>query len=257
MNAQAGSPSVDLQSHTLSVDYGESSDPASQDVGWHFELSPYLWFAGAHGTVGFRGRNVSMHATPGDLLSHFDIGLMGAAQASYKRFVLNGDAMWIRLSDSRALPLNRIGATSADVRVGEFVWTSKLGYRVLDHQKLKADANVGARYWHLGQKINLSPSQLGLNATNSESWADIVIGGRVQIPAGEKLQLALLGDVGGWNATAKLDYQFAAVAGYKFKPRWTLWAGYRYLFVDYRGSNSSVYNIVSSGALIGVEYRVK
>jgi hypothetical protein len=257
VSAQADSSSVDFQLHMPSSDSGQSSAPVDQDIGWHLDLSPYLWFAGAHGTVGASGRDVSMHATPGDLLSHFNIGLMGAAEARYKRFVLNGDLMWIRLSDSKALPLTRVGATSADVRVGEFVWTSKLGYRVLDRKRMKADASVGVRYWHLGQKLNFNPSRLGLNVSLSQSWADIVIGGRMRLPAGERVQLVLLGDVGGWNATAKLDYHFAALAGYKLKPKWTLWAGYRYLFVDYRGSNSSVYNVVTSGALIGVEYHIK
>jgi hypothetical protein len=60
---------------------------------------------------------------------HFNIGLMGAAEARRKRFLLNGDLLWIRISDSHALPFPGLGATSADVRAGQLVWTSKLGYR--------------------------------------------------------------------------------------------------------------------------------
>jgi hypothetical protein len=67
----------------------------------------------------------------------------------------------------------------------------------------------------------------------------------------------LLGDVGGWNATAKLDYQFAALLGYKICPKWTLLAGYRYLFVDYRPTNLSIFSMVTSGAVIGATYTVK
>lgn len=129
-----------------------------------------------------------MHASPGDLLSHVDFGLMGAAEASYRRFVLNGDMLWIRLSDSHALPFPGLGATSADVRVGQFLWTSKLGYRV-HHEKMKADANVGVRYWHIGQKLNFNPSLLGSNFNGSQDWADIVVGGHVQLPAGRKTVL--------------------------------------------------------------------
>jgi hypothetical protein len=128
---------------------------------------------------------------------------------------------------------------------------------VIDHKKFKADANVGVRYWHLGQKLNFNPSILGLNFNFSQSWADIVVGGRVQLPMGKKTVIDLLGDVGGWNATAKLDYQFAALLGYKVCPRWTLVAGYRYLFVDYRPTNLSVFNVVTSGALIGATYTFK
>jgi hypothetical protein len=200
---------------------------------------------------------VSLHASPGDLLSHFDIGLMGAAEARRKRFLLDGDLLWIRISDSRALPFPGLSAVSADARLGQLVWTSKLGYRVVDRKKVKADANVGVRYWHMGQKFNFNPSRLGLSLTASQNWADIVIGGRVQLPMGQKASIDLLGDVGGWNATAKLDYQFAALLGYKLKPKWTLAAGYRYLFVDYRPASSSVINLVTSGALIGVTYHIK
>jgi hypothetical protein len=243
---------VDVQTQPPSQASGSSG--AAEDGGWHFALSPYLWFAGAHGTVGALGRDVSIHASPGDLLSHFDIGVMGAAEARYNRFLLAGDMMWVRISDSKALPFLGLRAVSANATVGQFVWTSNLGYRVIDHKKMKADASVGVRYWHLGQKLNFNPSILGLNVNTSQNWADIVVGGRVQLPAGKKTVINLLGDVGGWNATAKLDYQFAALLGYKICPKWTLLAGYRYLFVDYRPTNLSVYSMVTSGALLGLTY---
>lgn len=248
---------TETNAQTSSTASGGSSAAASEDGGWHFALSPYLWFAGAHGTVGALGHNVSLHASPGDLLSHFDIGLMGAAEVRRKRFLLTGDMIWIRLSDSHALPFPGLGAVSADARVGEFVWTSKLAYRVIDHKKMKADANVGVRYWHLGQKLNFNPSTLGINFNGSQSWADIVIGGRVQLPAGKKTVVEALGDVGGWNATAKLDYQFAVLLGYKLSPKWTLEAGYRYLFVDYRNGPAGVFNMVTSGALLGATWNIK
>jgi hypothetical protein len=73
---------------------------------------------------------------------------------------------------------------------------------------------------------------------------------------GPKMSITALGDVGGWNATSKLDYQFAGLLGYKIRPKWTLLAGYRYLFVDYR-SGGGLYNMVTSGAVLGVTYRFK
>ncbi len=257
LTAQEKPSATETQTETPSSAPGKTLDPADPDGAWHFDFSPYLWFAGAHGTVGALGRNASVHVSTGDLLSHADIGVMGAAEVRHKRFLVNSDLLWIRLSDSSALPFPRLAAVSADVRVGELVWTPKVGYRVVDQKKMKVDANLGARYWHLGQKLNFNPSRLGLNFQRSQSWGDIVIGGHVQHAVGEKAQIHLLGDVGGWNATAKLDYQFAALLGYKVKPKWTLLAGYRYLFVDYRGNRSSVFNLVTSGAIIGASYHIK
>jgi hypothetical protein len=168
--------------------------------------------------------------------------------------------LWIRLSDGRALPglsALGLGAVSADVRVGQFVWTSKGGYRVIDRKKFKADATVGVRYWHLGQELNFNPSLLGLSFNTSQQWADILVGGRVQLPLAKRAVIDLVGDAGGWNASAKLDYQFATVLGFKVSPKWTLGVGYRYLFVDYRPTNLSVFNVVTSGALLGVTYNFK
>jgi hypothetical protein len=224
----------------------------------HFDLTPYLWIAGAHGTVGVLGNDAGFRASPADLLSHFDIGLMGAAEASYHRFVLNGDLLWIRISDSRALPFPGLSAISADARAGELVWTSKLGYRIFDHGNVKADANVGVRFWHLGQKLSFNPSTLGLSFNTSQNWQDIVVGGRVQVPLiGDKVSVDLLGDVGGWNATSKLDYQVAGALSYRLSSRWALHAGYRYLFVDYRPGSASIFNMTTAGVLIGATYHLK
>ena len=102
---------------------------------------------------------------------------------------------------------------------GELVWTSKIGYRTVDHREIEAGGNAGVRFWHLGRKLSFNPSRLGLNFTGSQTWADIVLGGRVQLPMGDKAAFELLGDVGGWNAPAKQDYPFAAVLGYKIRGR--------------------------------------
>lgn len=240
--SQAMSADVQLQAQSQAPAPPNSSSSSSYDDqrGWHVELSPYLWLAGTHGTVGALGRDVSMHATPKDLLSHLDFGLMGTAEARDNRFLLLGDLLWIRLSDSKALPFPRLSATSVDVRVGQLVWTSKIGYRVFNGQSVKADATLRARFWHLGQELSFQPSALGSNISPSQSWADIVIGGRINIPIRQKASITTFGDVGGWNATAKLDYEFGGLFNYKICPKWILAAGYRYLFVDYRNGGSNI-----------------
>jgi len=247
---------VNAQTEPSSPADGKTS-ATNDDTGWHLDLSPYLWFAGAHGIVGADGHDVGFHASPGDLLSHLDIGLMGAAELRWDRLVLNGDLMWIRLSDSRALPFPELSSISADARVGQLVWTSKIGYRGVDRKRIKVDGNAGVRFWHLGQKLSFTPSTLGLNFNGSQTWADIVVGGRVQLPIGEKAMVELLGDVGGLNAMAKQDYQFAAFLGYKIHRKWTLGAGYRYLFIDYRLGPLPTYNMVTSGAIVGATYHFR
>jgi hypothetical protein len=230
--------------------------PAAADNDWHFTFSPYLWFAGMHGTVGALGRNVSVHASPGDVLSHFNIGLMGAAELSRKRVLIPIDLIWIRLSDSQALPFPALSAVSADARVGQFILTPKVGYRVFDNEKLKVDALTGFRYWHLGEKLSFNPSLLGLNFSGSQNWVDPLVGGRIQAPLSAKTEVTIAGDVGGWGVGSQLDYQVVGLLGYKLKPKLTLQVGYRYLDVDYRNGGAT-YDTTTSGALFGVTFKIK
>jgi hypothetical protein len=229
---------------------------AADEVGWHLVVSPYLWFPGVHGTVGVGGRDASVHASPGDLLSHFRFGLMGTLEARYKRLVLPVDIIWVRLGDEKALPGPNLEATTANVKVKEFILTPKIGFRILNQEKLKIDALTGFRYWHLGQNLEFSPSILGLNISGSQNWVDPLVGGRIEAALSSKVVVNILGDVGGWGAGSQLDYQVVGILGYRIKPKWTLQAGYRYLDVNYR-SGSSILDTATAGALFGVSIALK
>ena len=200
-------------------------------------------------------RTVSVHASPADLLSNFRFGLMGTTEVSRKGFVATIDMVWARLGDTKALPPTRLGATSADFKADLFILTPKIGYRLINREKIKIDALTGFRYWHLGQTLEFSPSRLGLSFNGSQNWADPLVGGRIEVPLSPKLAVSIFGDVGGWGAGSQLDYQIGGILGYKWKPKWTLQAGWRYLDVDYRGA--TIYDAATSGVAIGVTYSMK
>jgi hypothetical protein len=256
---------------SVSTDQPTSGDPAgtpppqaaktAPDDGWHLAVSPYLWFPGAHGTIeGPNGNGIGFHASAGDLLSHFQIGLMGAVQASHKRIVTSVDIFWIRLEDDQAIPLPPDvgeGAISATAHATEFFLAPKVGYRVIDQEKIKIDALAGLRYWHLGESLNFNPSALGLNFTGSQNFVDPIVGGRIQLALSPKIVVNILGDVGGWNTGSKLEYQFAGLIGYRIKPALTLQVGYRYLNLDYVGSRGNVFNMTTDGVLFGVTINLK
>jgi hypothetical protein len=232
----------------------------SADNAWHFAVSPYLWFPGMHGTAtGTRGNGLGFRASPGDLLSNVRFGLMGAVEARRQRLVLTGDMMWIRLEDDKALPFPGIlGApTSANMKATEFLLAPKVGYRLIDEEKIKIDALAGFRYWHLGENLQFNPSVLGLNFSGSQNFVDPLVGGRIQAALSPKIVVNILGDVGGWGTGSQLEYQVAGLLGYRIKPRWTLQAGYRYLNVDYTNSRGIVFNATTAGVMFGVTLSLK
>ena len=245
-------PAPDTQ--TQSTDKTTSQKTAAvTDGNWHLIVSPYLWFPGVHGTLGLRERTVSIHASPGDLLSNFRIGLMGTADLRHKRLLLTVDVIWIRLGDDKALPFPGLGESSVDVRASQFVLTPKIGYRVVDRDALKVDALTGFRYWHVGQNLQFNPS--GTEFSGSLNWVDPLIGGRIRAALSPKVSVTIAGDVGGWGAGSEMDYQVAGLLGYRIKPSWTLQAGYRYLYVNYR--SSIIFDAATSGVMFGVSVNLK
>jgi len=226
-----------------------------QDSGWHFAVSPYLWFPGVHGTLGVRNQSASIQASPSDLLSNFRFGLMGAVEPRFKRFVMPFDMMWIRLEDDKGVPnLGDDVDRSVKVKGTEFLLAQKVGYRIIDEEKIKVDALAGFRFWHFGESLTFNPS--GINVSKSQNWVDPLVGGRIQLALSEKIVVNVLGDVGGWGTGSQLEYQFATLLGYKIKPKVTLQAGFRYLYVDYT-NGSRFATVVTSGVIFGMTYTIK
>ena len=247
-------PTVDGQASSTGSAASSHNSTAADD-GWHFVVAPYLWLPWTYGTVGALGREVHVYADPSQIFSHFRFGLMGLVEADHKRIVLPLDMIWARFGDDKALPFPNVLATTADVKVDEFILTPKIGYRLLDQEKIKIDALTGFRYWHLGQNLQFSPSRLGLNLSGSQNWVDPLVGGRILGVLTPKVSLSIGGDVGGWGAGSQLDYQILGLLGYKIKPAWTLQAGYRYLDVNYR--SNTVYDAATSGIVLGVSINLK
>jgi hypothetical protein len=238
---------------------GAAVDGTASDNQWHFSVSPYLWFPGVHGTVGAFGRDVGFKASPTDLLSNFRFGLMGAVEARRNRLLVPIDVMWIRLEDDRALPFPNLPATTAKLKASEFILTPKIGLRLINEKKIKVDALAGIRYWHFGENLQFSPSRLGLNFSRSQNWVDPLVGGRIEGTLTQKVLATIGGDVGGWGTGSQLEYQVFGILGYRLKPKVTLQAGYRYLYVDYEkgGRAAAIARAVTSGVVFGVTLNLK
>ncbi len=241
---------ADAQAQTTSTP--TSATAKTMDDGWHVDTNIYLWFAGMHGTVGADGFDASVHASAGDVFSKFNIGFMDATEFRKKRFVIPLDIMWVKLSDDKAFPYLPNYAVKA--KVTQTIFTPKVAYVLLDHEKLNIQGNVGIRYWHLGTTLELDPKITGHNFYSASNWVDVVAGSKITVPLSPKASVTILGDAGAGGAN--LDYQVAGLLGYKIKPKWQLFGGWRYLDVDYQ-SSSAVNDVAQSGVLLGVTYIFK
>jgi hypothetical protein len=229
------------------------SPQGSRDSNWHVSISPYLWFGGVHGTVGALNHEASVHASFADLLSHFNFGLMFAVEPRYKRIVMPLDFMWMKLSDDKQLAFDA-GATSVNAVVNQDILTQKIGYSLIDGERLKVDGVVGFRYWHSGNTLTVQFPQIAPRFYASGNWVDAVGGGRIQAILSPKVSLTVLGDAGGGGAN--VDYQIAGFIGWKLK-KCTLLGGWRYLSVNYRPGGELIYDMTTSGLFMGVTIPLK
>jgi len=228
--------------------------PAPSDEGWHVGLSPYLWFSGVHGTSGVLGHEGSIHADVSDVLSNFNIGFMGTAELRYNRLLFPGDFMWVKLTDNRALPIGE-NAPSLKVVFKQAIFTPRIGYRIVDGQKIKVDWQMGIRYWHLNSSFSLQPSRLGMSFSGTADWVDGVSGGKIVALVSRKVIVTVGGDAGG--GTARSDYQVYGLLGFRVSERWVLHSGYRYMSVNYRPESTFLYDMNMSGVILGATWNAK
>jgi hypothetical protein len=226
---------------------------ADSDSGWHFAISPYLWLPGVNGTLGALGYETGVHVSPADLVSNVNIGIMALTDIQYNRIIMPIDFMWAKISDSRSIPYNPSVITSAKAKLNEVILTPKIGYRVIDNERLKIDGLVGFRYWHLGTTLTLTPP-VAYGVYQAANWVDVVAGARFTAFVTPKIVLTIAGDAGGGGAN--LDYQVAGVIGYRLK-KVILQAGWRYMHVNYRPNSSFILDVNETGLALGVTIPLK
>jgi hypothetical protein len=239
---------------SVSAPNDPQSDAGASEPGFHIGITPYLWFSGINGTIGVRGHDASVHASASDVLDNFDIGFMIQTQPRYNRFVFPVDVMYVKLSDTKGLPFDQ-GFFSAKATVTETIITQKLGYRLVDKERFKVDVLFGYRVWNLTTNLTLQPiSPLG-GLSQGSAWVDSVSGANFNIGLGRRAFVRIFGDAGG--ATAKLDYQVGGELGFRIAQKWSVGAGYRYLYVDYGSRSNFLFNVAQSGVVIGATWSPK
>src|SRR6516164_6034517 len=193
------------QSQSTITPQERTDTPDPSDQGWHVDVVPYLWFPGINGTVGALDHESSVHVTARDVLSNFNFGLMGMVETRYNRIIIPVDFMWVRLKDSKGIPLTD-DVESVNTKINLDIFTPKVGYRFVDKTRFKADALIGLRYWHLGTTLTLQP-QIDNGFYGAANWVDAVEGARFQWFFTPKAMLTIAGDAGGGGSGTRLDYQ--------------------------------------------------
>jgi hypothetical protein len=233
-----------------------AAHPSASD--WQTDGTLYLWLPGVHGNLSAFGYNVGFKASPADIISHADLGILGVLGVKYHRLVLIADFIYGPLKASRTstvVLLPNQPVVTSDVKYSAFILDPEVGYRVLNHENLKIDGLFGYRYFHQGITLNVATPQHNASSYSGTNYTDPVVGARILYPITSKLLATIWGDVGGWGAGSQLDYNMVGALSYKIARRWALGAAWRYLYVDYKSANLTTVT-AQSGIVFGVTYHI-
>jgi hypothetical protein len=218
---------------------------------WTFSVNSYVWAAGLKG----RMRTipplpaVNIELSFQDIIKNLDGAIMGAFDARKGRFVLLSDLMIARVSADKQFAVagfpGTVGAASLS-----FVGLAAAGYSIVYQGPLKVDIMAGVRGFNMSNALTLRVGGVSTKFANSEAWVDGVVGTRIRYDFNNNFFASAIGFVGGGQS--KYEWELLGGLGYKLNDRYSAFAGYRVLKVDYR-SGSFVYNAIQKGPMIGLK----
>jgi len=238
---------------TPAEDTPSKKQDATDDSGWHFAVTPYLFLSGLTGTVGARGHAFDLKGDFGSDRENFVIGFMAAVEARKGRFVILNDLVWANLTSEKDTP----GPLYSTAKVGAkiFILDPEAGYRFVNSEKGSVDVLAGVRVWSVEASLKTTTGVLpGFDVSQRKTWAAPVIGVRGVANITPRFFLAGKFDIGGAGIGADLTTQLYGAAGYKFTKHFALLGGYRWLQVDYDDESGFLFDTVMSGPMFGMKF---
>lgn len=256
----------------------QTAEPARS---WRFEVAPYVWLPTVKGDLRYNlpaviDGTVDVRADPGDYLSDLNGALLLAGSATYGRFSVFSDIMYLGVgsSGSRVRAVNVEGTPrnpiSSQANVGgstdvkSTFWTLGAGYTVAEGAwgfanvfggmrwlRVEGDSDYNVTVQTFGPRGGAGPSFGGagrLSATDNILNGIIGVRGRVNL--GEGFFVPYYLDVG----TGASQVTWQAFGGIGYQTGWAgVQVGYRYLSLD-QGGTAFVQNMSLSGAYLAVNF---
>jgi hypothetical protein len=123
--------------------------------GWHFEFTPYLWYAGLEGDVTVNGQKVDFEKNASDLFKAVEAGGSFRIGASYDRFVVGALVDYFSLSTDELDVEDQPAGGSLDSKM--LLTEALVGYRVDGWSEGQSFVlAVGARNLHMENDLTLT-----------------------------------------------------------------------------------------------------
>jgi hypothetical protein len=247
--------SVCLSAISTIAGAADLAPPPMPESEWTFTLIPYAWLAALDGKVAaFGAPEIDVDLSISEVLDHFDIGLMGAAEARNGRFSIAADLLWVKLSGDQGTP-HGIVADNVELTAQTLMITGVGAYSLIYEEGGNLDVLAGGRVWSVSNDLAFHGGLLdGRSVDQTETWVDPVVGVKGRVGLGSDFYLTGWGMIGGFGAASKLMWDVMGGIGYQFAESSSIVLGYRALSVDY-SNNGFVFDVTQDGPMIGAVFQ--
>ncbi|TCR65478.1 hypothetical protein [Bosea sp. BK604] len=218
-----------------------------------FTAAAYLWATGIDGRLRTLPPLPAAQVSIGfdQVIKNFDGGIMGAGELAYDRYLLFFDVIASKISPNRIVyPAGYPAGVKIDS--GSFIGLAAAGYRLIDDPAYSVDAFAGIRGFAMNNTLRVQLMPATLKLSDSEQWVDGVVGARLKLQLTKSLYATTIGFVGAGGS--RYEWDVFGGLGYQFDERWSAFAGYRAMKVDYR-NGSFIYDALQQGPVLGVSAR--
>jgi hypothetical protein len=226
--------------------------PIPSETGWVFTAAPYLWAIGMSGDVGSGTHVTNIDITAADVLSHLDLGFMGAGEVRNGPISFSGDLIYAKLSAGKDVSLGPF-ANHVELTTKMAMVTGLAGYSVIYGDGGNLDVVAGARMWSLDNALAFSGGTFG-SFDDSHTWVDPLIGFKGRANISPDFYLTGWALAGGFGAASNFVWDVMGSVGYNFNKTFSMTAGYRAMGVDFRKPDFT-YSIVQGGPIVGFVFK--
>jgi hypothetical protein len=221
--------------------------------GWTFNVNFYAWAAGLDGRVRTLPPLPPVHVNIGfnDVLKNLDVALMGSIEARLDRFILFADLIYSRLSPEKGFSVADF-PVNARIESKSFIGLAAAGYRLVSIPGFTLDGFLGVRGFSMSNTLTLQVTVASVSYGKDEQWLDGVVGARARYALTDKITAIAMGFIG--TGGSKYHWDLYGGLNYAFSDRWSAFAGYRAMKVDYE-KGRFIYDTTQHGPMTGIHIR--
>ncbi|MBI1285647.1 MAG: hypothetical protein GC183_15190 [Thiobacillus sp.] len=224
----------------------------AQDATGEWRKSVYLYGMGVaiDGEAQIGPLSVPVDVSISDMFDALDFGAMAAYRIENGTWSFSADVTYMDLGFSETTQQRR---ASVSLDTDQLTIMGTVGRRVSP----RLEALFSLAYFDLSTQLDVRVLQQQVSASRDVDWVDPLLGLNYRAPFGDKWNLDLRGDVGGFGVGSDLTLHGWVKLVHQNSESFSWYFGYRYIGYDYEtgsGINYQRYDLAQHGPGIGVAW---